>query len=207
MHATASLETVVAVVGGLLAGVPVVPVPPDGGPVERDHVLRDSGPQRGWARPELGAELPPMAPAPATLPPADPDATAMVMYTTGTTGPPKGVLLSPGRSPPTCSTRSPTPGPWTPDDVLVHGLPLFHVHGLVLGVLGALRVGRGWCTPAGPTPRRTPPRRGSMYFGVPTVWSRIVADPAAAAALRRRPAAGLRQRRRCPPRCSTRSRS
>ena len=30
---------------------------------------------------------------------------------------------------------------WTPDDTLVHGLPLFHVHGLVLGVLGALRVG------------------------------------------------------------------
>src|SRR5438270_3594691 len=43
VHATASLETVVAVVGGLLAGVPVVPVPPDAGPLERDHILRDSG--------------------------------------------------------------------------------------------------------------------------------------------------------------------
>ena len=30
---------------------------------------------------------------------------------------------------------------WTADDTLVHGLPLFHVHGLILGVLGALRVG------------------------------------------------------------------
>ena len=43
VHAAAGLETVVAVVGGMLAGVPVVPVPPDCGPSERDHVLRDSG--------------------------------------------------------------------------------------------------------------------------------------------------------------------
>ncbi len=43
VEATASLETVAAVVGGLLAGVPVVPVAPDAGPDERAHVLRDSG--------------------------------------------------------------------------------------------------------------------------------------------------------------------
>ena len=41
--ATARLETVVAVVGGLLAGVPVVPMAPDSGPAERRHILRDSG--------------------------------------------------------------------------------------------------------------------------------------------------------------------
>ncbi|MDX3540723.1 AMP-binding protein, partial [Streptomyces sp. MB09-01] len=41
--ATASLETVAAVVGGLLAGVPCVPLPPDAGPVERGHILNDSG--------------------------------------------------------------------------------------------------------------------------------------------------------------------
>src|SRR5687768_3986709 len=40
--ATTGLETVVGVVAGLFAGVPVVPVPPDAGPVERDHILRDS---------------------------------------------------------------------------------------------------------------------------------------------------------------------
>ena len=39
----ASLETVVAVVGCLLAGVPVVPVPPDAGPREREHVLTRLG--------------------------------------------------------------------------------------------------------------------------------------------------------------------
>ena len=41
--ATASLETVVATVGALIAGVPLVPVPADSGPVEREHILTDSG--------------------------------------------------------------------------------------------------------------------------------------------------------------------
>ena len=41
---------------------------------------------------------------------------------------------------------------WTPDDVLVHGLPLFHVHGLVLGVLGALRAGSPLVHTGRPTP-------------------------------------------------------
>lgn len=43
VHATASLETVAAVAGGILAGVPVVPLPPDSGPAERAHILGDSG--------------------------------------------------------------------------------------------------------------------------------------------------------------------
>ena len=34
---------------------------------------------------------------------------------------------------------------WTSNDVLTHGLPLFHVHGLVLGVVGPLRVGGSLC--------------------------------------------------------------
>lgn len=45
VRATASLETVAAVVGGLLAGVPVVPLAPDAGPAESEHILRDSGAQ------------------------------------------------------------------------------------------------------------------------------------------------------------------
>ena len=46
VEATASLQTVVAVVGCLLAGVPFVPVPPDAGPREREHILADSGAAR-----------------------------------------------------------------------------------------------------------------------------------------------------------------
>src|SRR3954449_5080588 len=43
IKATASLETVVAIVGAMVAGGPAVPVPAAAGPVERDHIVRDSG--------------------------------------------------------------------------------------------------------------------------------------------------------------------
>ena len=65
----------------------------------------------------------------------------------------------------------------------MHGLPLFHVHGLVLGLLGALRTGSRLVHTGRPTPEAYAKAGGSLYFGVPTVWSRVCADPAAAKAL------------------------
>ena len=41
VDATATAETVVAIVGAMLGGAAVVPVPPDSGPRERDHILRE----------------------------------------------------------------------------------------------------------------------------------------------------------------------
>jgi fatty acid CoA ligase FadD36 len=66
----------------------------------------------------------------------------------------------------------------------VHGLPLFHVHGLILGVRGALRVGSRLVHTGRPLPERYAAAGGSMYFGVPTVWSRVVAEHRSAEALR-----------------------
>ncbi len=65
----------------------------------------------------------------------------------------------------------------------MHGLPLFHVHGLVLGLLGSLRVGNRFVHTGKPTPEAYAAAAGTLYFGVPTVWSRVVADAQAAAAL------------------------
>ena len=42
VQAAAGLETVVAVAGALIAGVAVVPIPPDSGPLERQHIIADS---------------------------------------------------------------------------------------------------------------------------------------------------------------------
>ncbi|HEX2315663.1 MAG TPA: acyl-CoA synthetase [Thermomonospora sp.] len=195
VHATASLETVVAVVGGILAGVPVVPVPPDSGPDERAHILGDSGASlllaaegavsgEGLPKPVPVDRLPRTgAAAPAA--PGD-DATALILYTSGTTGAPKGVLLSRGAIAAGLDALAEA-WAWTPDDVLVHGLPLFHVHGLILGVLGALRVGSPLVHTGRPKPAAyasAADAGGTLFFGVPTVWSRIAADPASAAALR-----------------------
>ena len=106
------------------------------------------------------------------------------MYTSGTTGLPKGAVLSRGAIAADLDGLA-AAWEWTPDDTLVHGLPLFHVHGLILGVLGALRVGSR-LDPHRASDARAPTRRqrGTLYFGVPTVWSRDRADPAAARELR-----------------------
>ncbi|MBT2479583.1 AMP-binding protein [Streptomyces sp. ISL-94] len=172
--ATASLETVAAVVGGLQAGVPCVPLPPDAGPAEREHILRDSGArlvEADFARRSAW-----------TGPAATPEEPALILYTSGTTGAPKGVVLS-GAAITADLDALAEAWQWSAEDTLVHGLPLFHVHGLVLGVLGALRTGSRLVHTGRPAPAAYAAAGGSLYFGVPTVWSRIAAEPEAAAAL------------------------
>ncbi|GAA2367929.1 AMP-binding protein [Streptomyces cuspidosporus] len=200
VRATPTVETVTAVVGALLAGVPVVPVPPDSGPAERDHILRDSkaallltGPQGAEDAGGREASAAPAAPvetvpvdlaerAAWTGPEPDPKATAFILYTSGTTGAPKGALIS-RRAVAADLDALAEAWAWTAEDTLVHGLPLFHVHGLVLGVLGALRTGSRLVHTGRPAPAAYAAAGGSLYFGVPTVWHRVAQDPDAARAL------------------------
>ena len=186
--ATPTATTVLAVTGCLIAGVPFVPVPADVGAAERRHILADSGAQ-AWlgevpAEPEGLPHIPVRLHARSWHRYAEPspEAPAMVMYTSGTTGPPKGVVIS-RRAIAADVDALAEAWQWTPDDTLVHGLPLFHVHGLVLGLLGSLRVGNRFVHTGKPTPAAYAEANGTLYFGVPTVWSRVVGDPDAARAL------------------------
>lgn len=191
MLARPTASTVVGVAACLLAGTTVVPVPPDSGPAELAHILRDSGAQ-AWLgeAPQPSDGVPDLPVLPVRLhardwhhlPEPDPRSTAFILYTSGTTGAPKGVLLS------RCAVAAGIDAlveawDWTERDTLVHGLPLFHVHGLVLGVVGALRVGSRLIHTGKPTPQAYAEAGGTLYFGVPTVWSRIVEDEDAARAL------------------------
>src|SRR5262245_13064652 len=142
---TPSLDTVIAVVAGLRGGVAVAPVPADAGPMERAHILRDSGASAivgapDWPESDLARIPVPASGEPQDWAEVDDAAAALVMYTSGTTGPPKGAVLPRSAIAADLDGLAEAWG-WTPDDTLVHGLPLFHVHGLILGVLGALRVG------------------------------------------------------------------
>ncbi|MET9082192.1 acyl-CoA synthetase [Streptomyces sp. NPDC004237] len=199
--ATPELETAVAVVGVLLAGRAAVPLNPRSGEQELAHILTDSAPTAVLAAP--GAALPP---AVAGLPRIDVDVRAagpvpedrtaeddpaLVVYTSGTTGPPKGAVV-PRRALVATLDALADAWQWTAEDTLVHGLPLFHVHGLVLGILGPLRRGGsvrhlGRFDTAGVT--RELNEGGTMMFGVPTMYHRIAEalpdDPELAKALGR----------------------
>jgi fatty acid CoA ligase FadD36 len=189
--ATPTPTTVLAIIGCLIAGVPVVPVPADVGVAERRHILADSGAQ-AWLgeMPEDGDDPAGLPLIPVRLharswhryqePPAD--STAIIMYTSGTTGAPKGVPISRQAIADDIDALAEA-WQWTSADTLVHGLPLFHVHGLVLGLLGSLRIGNRFVHTGKPTPAAYAQAQGTLYFGVPSVWSRVVKDLDSALAL------------------------
>ena len=186
-------STVLAITGCLIAGVPFVPVPADVGAAERRHMLNDSG-VTAWLGPQPD-EPEGLPHIPVRLharswhryPEPSADATAMIIYTSGTTGAPKGVVMSRQAIAADLDALAQA-WQWTADDVLVHGLPLFHIHGLVLGLLGSLRIGNRFVHTGRPTPagyaQAAAEAGGTLFFGVPTVWSRVVADESAAEALR-----------------------
>ena len=178
--------TAVAVTGALLAGVAVVPLNPKSGEKELGHILADSAPDLLLTAP--GEELPaPLGglprlevdPAAAGSLPDDRSRSAedpaLIVYTSGTTGPPKGAVL-PRRALATTLDALADAWQWTADDVLVHGLPLFHVHGLVLGTLGPLRRG-GSVRHLGRFSAQGVARElgdgATMLFGVPTMYHRL----------------------------------
>ncbi|WP_055599236.1 acyl-CoA synthetase [Streptomyces aureus] len=183
--ATPTAHTAVAVVGALLAGVPAVPLNPRTGERELAHILDDSGPTAvltgaGDVLPAGLAGLPRIvvdltASGPTVPAAADAESPALIVYTSGTTGPPKGVLLS-RRAIAASLDALAEAWSWTADDVLVHALPLFHVHGLILGILGPLRRGGevrhlGAFSVEGVT--RELGGGGTMLFGVPTMYHRL----------------------------------
>ncbi|WP_406168648.1 acyl-CoA synthetase [Streptomyces sp. NBC_00996] len=184
--ATPTLETAVGVVAALLAGVPAVPLNPKSGEGELGHILGDSAPSlllagRGDELPETVRVLEQIDiqthSAGTAVPPAeaDPAAPALIVYTSGTTGPPKGAVI-PRRSIASTLDALADAWQWTGDDVLVHGLPLFHVHGLILGMLGPLRRG-GSVRHLGRFSAEGVARElnggATMLFGVPTMYHRL----------------------------------
>jgi malonyl-CoA/methylmalonyl-CoA synthetase len=121
-------------------------------------------------------ELPRSASPP--MPALTPEDPAVILYTSGTTGRPKGAVLDHG------GLLAQARGAievwrWTASDILVHALPLFHLHGLGMGLNGTLLSGgRATLVPFSPEAvvaelTRHDDERGTMLFGVPSMYQRL----------------------------------
>lgn len=189
-----TLETLVALTANAVAGYVSVPIEPKLGDRELAHVLSDAAPRIALAADAVAVRgrAPGIETIEVALAPHDRgaaplarrpilDVPLLVLYTSGTTGAPKGALIT-ARNVAFDLDALARAWAWTERDVVVHALPLFHVHGLVLGLFGALRRGGAlrWVPRFAPEELAQALREHAeaeadraMLFAVPTMYHRL----------------------------------
>ena len=110
-------------------------------------------------------------------PPTSPDDRALLLYTSGTSGRPKGVPLRAAAVEATIEVLHADWG-WRRDDVLLHALPIYHVHGLIVAAFGALRAGAAqiWLPrfDARAVLDHLASGPATVFMGVPTFYQRLL---------------------------------
>ncbi|MCS6858505.1 MAG: AMP-binding protein [Sandaracinaceae bacterium] len=187
------IQSAIALLAGIAGGYVVLPLDPKLGPLALRHILADARPRliatpfpermdsllcdlhgvevlRIEMRAGEGSAL---EPRPLL------DTASLLLYTSGTTSTPKGVLHS-SKAIAACIDGLAAVWNWTSEVDIVHSLPLFHVHGLVLGLFGAIRRGGAlhWLTRFSPegikqTIEGIKPPRKAVLFAVPTMYHRL----------------------------------
>lgn len=106
------------------------------------------------------------------------DALASILYTSGTTGRSKGAMLTHGNLASNAQVLHKY-WEWSGDDVLLHMLPIFHIHGLFVAVNGALLAGAKmvWLPKFEVQEAIQSLPRCTMMMGVPTFYVRLLNDP------------------------------
>lgn len=152
----------------------VVVADPDGVPLLDE--LRPSLP--GLRRVVTAGEVlaaPPCSAPPATTAAGDP---CLTLYSSGTTGRPKGVVHTPANL---GSSLRALRDCWrvTPDDAVLHVLPLFHIHGLSFAAQTTLLAGGRLLLEDGFHPDRTLAAAGrtTVFMAVPTIYYRLLEHP------------------------------
>ena len=113
-----------------------------------------------------------------TVAQAQADDLAAILYTSGTTGRSKGAMLSHRNLLSNAQTLKNYWG-WQPGDVLIHALPIFHVHGLFVAIHGALLNGSKmiWLSKFDPKKVIEKMPEATVFMGVPTLYVRMLAEP------------------------------
>ena len=107
------------------------------------------------------------------------DDLAAILYTSGTTGRSKGAMLTHGNLLSNAEVLKDYWG-WREGDVLIHALPIFHVHGLFVALHGALLNGSKILWFGKFDPKKVIARLpdATVFMGVPTLYVRMLAEPA-----------------------------
>ncbi len=110
--------------------------------------------------------------------PCGADDLAAILYTSGTTGRSKGAMLTHDNLLSNAQVLKDYWG-WKAGDVLMHVLPIFHVHGLFVAVHGALLNGSKTIWMAKFDPKRVLQKlpEATVFMGVPTLYVRLLAEP------------------------------
>jgi malonyl-CoA/methylmalonyl-CoA synthetase len=105
------------------------------------------------------------------------DDLAAILYTSGTTGRSKGAMLTHGNMLSNAQVLKDYWG-WRADDVLIHALPIFHVHGLFVALHGALLNGSKmiWLGKFDPKFVLQKMPVATVFMGVPTLYVRLLAE-------------------------------
>lgn len=187
-----SPELVTAVLGVIRAGAVLVPLNPAYTADELAYIVSDAGARVAIVHAEhatilTDARLPELSlildstdgltSAAADVVHRDAEAPALIVYTSGTTGRPKGAVLS-HRALLSNLTTVAQAWRWTERDRLLLTLPCFHLHGLGLGIMASLLVGSSIAL----RPRFVledvlgdlAQVEATMFFGVPTMYNRLV---------------------------------
>ncbi len=177
VQAPKSPEAVMLYLATLKAGAVYLPLNTAYTPAEIEYFLRDAEPrifvQDATA---LAAEASGCEPLAAAVPRAAADL-ASIIYTSGTTGRSKGAMLSHGALADNALALHRIWG-FTPDDVLLHALPIFHVHGLFVALHCAFLSGAPmvWLAKFDEDQVLAGLERATVMMGVPTFYGRLLAD-------------------------------
>ena len=172
-----SIEAVMLYLATLQIGAVFLPLNTAYTPAEIDYFVKDAEPALFVTDAvALAADAAGLAPLEAIHSAAAGDLAAIV-YTSGTTGRSKGAMLSHGALAANGLALTEAWG-FTADDMLLHALPIYHVHGLFIALHCVFLSGSRvlWLPRFDETEVLAAMARATVMMGVPTYYTRLLAD-------------------------------